>query len=259
MPIKVRRQAPLAVAAVVAAFGLAALAALYTTSPAPPEATLAERLTAGPGRRSAAAIAAMIGLIWGASSLVAAPLLRRQLAEIDEAARRMGMGMKRVTEPSDLTEPGLDLPVLRRSMEAVIRGKHEGADVLIGRYTVGSETKYGTAVACFRLPRELPVFVLAPEGISDKLESALGAADLDFATHPEFSSAYRLRSSDEPGARALFSNPSLLDRLVRDKGWYAECNGNWLGLHRLGEAVPRAALPEFLQRATPLFQALIGR
>ncbi len=257
MPIQVRRQAPLAVAAVVAALGCAVLAALYTTSPAPPEATFAERLTAGPRQRSAAAIAAMIGLIWATGSLVAAPFLRRQLAEIDEAAKRMGL--KRVSEPSDLTEPGLDLPVLRRSMEAVIRGKHDGTDVLIGCYTVGSETKYGTAVACFRLPRELPAFLLAPEGLSDKLESALGAPDIDFATHREFSSAYRLRSSDEPAARALFSNPSLLDRLVRDKGWYAECNGNWLGLHRLGEAVPRAALPEFLQRATPLFRAFIGR
>jgi len=188
---------------------------------------------------------------------VAGHFQRRQLAEVDEVAR--GMGLQRIADPSELTEPGLDLPILRRQMSAVLQGRHEGTAVVIGCYTVGGEHAYGTAVACFRLPRELPVFALAPEGLSDKLASVFGGADIDFEAHPSFSAAYRLRSSDEAATRALLSDSRLLDRLASDKGWYAECDGTWLGLFRLDEQVARAALPQFLQRATPLFRALTGR
>jgi hypothetical protein len=257
MPIRIQRVVSPAAAVAAAALGVVILAFLYTTSPAMSDATFVTRLTAGERWRPFAAIVGTMGLVWGASSLVAGRFQRRQLAETDEVARRMGM--ERIVEPAALLEPGLELPILQRTMTAVIRGRHEGTDVLIGCYTVGGEHAYGTAVACFRLPRPLPVFALAPEGLSDKVSSLFGAADIDFETHPAFSSAYRLRSSDEPATRVVFSDTRLLDRLAADKGWYAECGGSWLALYRPTEAVPRAALPQFLQRATPVFQSFLGR
>jgi hypothetical protein len=257
MPVRIQRIVPVTVPLSVAAAGLAIVGFLYATSPAPPEATLAGRLTAGGSGRAGAALVGVIGLIWGASSLVGGHFQRRQLVELGAVAT--AMGMQRVSDPSELTDPGLDLPVLRRQMSALMRGRHEGTDVLVGCFTVGGEHAYNTAVACYRLPRELPAFALSPEGLADKLSSVLGAADIDIETHPTFSAAYRLRSSDEAATRSLFSDTPLRDRRAADKGWYAECNGYWVGLYRHDEAIARAALPQFLQRTTPLFRALLGR
>ena len=51
----------------------------------------------------------------------------------------------------------------------------------------------------------LPQFLLTPEGFWARVAAYFGGQDIDFADSPEFSSAYRLRGSDEPAVRALFT------------------------------------------------------
>lgn len=52
--------------------------------------------------------------------------------------------------------------------------------------------------------RELPAFMLTPEGFLDKIGVMFGGQDIDFSEGPEFSKAYRLRGGDESAVRALF-------------------------------------------------------
>src|SRR5207302_2233016 len=53
--------------------------------------------------------------------------------------------------------------------------------------------------------RSLPQFLLTPEGLWARIVAHFGGQDIDFAESPEFSSAYRLRGSDEAAVRALFT------------------------------------------------------
>jgi hypothetical protein len=53
--------------------------------------------------------------------------------------------------------------------------------------------------------RELPQFVVTPEGFWAKIAAYFGGQDIDFPDSPQFSSAYRLQGSDEPAVRTLFT------------------------------------------------------
>jgi len=257
MPVRIQRVGSLEVAAVVSAASLAVLAGLYVSASVPPETPLIRRLAGGEGWRSVAGIAGLMALLWGGSSLIGGLFQRRQLSEIDAIAN--GLGLQRVVDAGDVVDPDLDLPVLRRQMTAVIRGTYEGSEALIGRYMIGSERPHASYVVCFRLPRRLPAFTLTPRRSSSPPAATTGITDVELDNYPGFASRYQLRSTEESAARTLFSQPRLAERLASDDGWYAECNGAWLGLYRLEEEMPRTALPGFLQRATPVYYSLLGR
>jgi hypothetical protein len=77
MPRRGRHAVPVTVSAAVAALGIAALAALYAFSPAPPESTFAARLTADSRLRSLGALVALVASVWGVSGVVNVYFARR--------------------------------------------------------------------------------------------------------------------------------------------------------------------------------------
>ena len=76
------------------------------------------------------------------------------------------------------------------------------------RWTTGSGKNSQThriGGLLWTVERSLPQFLLTPEGLWARLAAYFGGQDIDFPESPEFSSAYRLRGSDEAAVRALFT------------------------------------------------------
>lgn len=77
MPKRVRHAVPVTVSVAVAALGIASLAALYAFSPAPPDSTFTERLTADSRLRSLGALVALVASVWGVGGVVNVYFARR--------------------------------------------------------------------------------------------------------------------------------------------------------------------------------------
>jgi hypothetical protein len=56
---------------------------------------------------------------------------------------------------------------------------------------------------------DLPDFTVLPETLAHRLGKILGWDDIDFDSHPRFSSAFWLQGSDEERVRQLFRPPLL--------------------------------------------------
>lgn len=98
----------------------------------------------------------------------------------------------------------------------------------------------------------LPAFDLRPEGVIDKLA---GRADVDFDSHPKFSSRYLLWGVSEDALRTLFTQ-GLLDFFSERPGWHIEGRGGWLLIRRENEVVSAKDLPAFVREVLELHAAL---
>ncbi|MEA5464941.1 hypothetical protein [Leptothoe sp. PORK10 BA2] len=98
----------------------------------------------------------------------------------------------------------------RRRLKNLIQGIQNDARVSIGeyRYTTGSKksknTHSQTVVFIESDQLNLPSFLLTSENAFHKIGNLFGYKDIDFDSHPEFSSQYLLRGSDEDRVRELF-------------------------------------------------------
>ena len=91
----------------------------------------------------------------------------------------------------------------------------------------------------------LPQFLLTPEGFWARVAAYFGGQDIDFADSPEFSSAYRLRGSDEPAVRALFT-PARRQVFELIRGQHAAGAGRELMWWRDGVLPPPPEFDAFL-------------
>jgi hypothetical protein len=99
----------------------------------------------------------------------------------------------------------------------------------------------------------LPSFLLCPEGVLDKMASALGDQDIDFDEFPKFSRQYLLRGPEEQ-VRNVF-NSNVLSYFDNDPGWTLEGFGTQLLVYRVGKRVAsKEEFQEFQQRARMIFQ-----
>lgn len=71
----------------------------------------------------------------------------------------------------------------------------------------------------------LPCFTLRPEGLLSKLGAMIGAQDIDFDEHPEFSKSFVLKGDDESAIRD-FLDIEKLDFFAARKGAYMETARN---------------------------------
>lgn len=106
---------------------------------------------------------------------------------------------------------------------------------------------YMQTVCCFQdeCTRMLPHFLLRPEHLGDKLGSLFGGKDINFPTHPEFSSKYLLRGMNEIAIRRFFSEP-ILDHFDRDRGWTVEAVSGRLFVYRLNQRIKPQELQSFI-------------
>jgi hypothetical protein len=110
----------------------------------------------------------------------------------------------------------------------------------------GSRT-YTQTVCCFQdeRTRMLPHFLLRPEHLGDKLGSLFGGKDINFPSHPEFSTKYLLRGMNETAIRQYFTQ-ALLDHFDRDRGWTVEAVSGRLFVYRLDQRIKPQELQSFI-------------
>jgi hypothetical protein len=106
-------------------------------------------------------------------------------------------------------------------LEDVMQGGWKGYQVLLGdlRYATDQKQRVQTVVHFWGQSLYFPQFTLLPESRMLNFVSELtGIKDIDFPTHPEFSSSYHLSSSELETVRELFES-DLLDYFRRHPGW----------------------------------------
>ena len=110
-----------------------------------------------------------------------------------------------------------------------------------------SAHNYLQTVCCFQdeRTRALPHFLLRPEHLGDKLGSLFGGKDINFPTHPDFSSKYLLRGMNETAIRQYFTEP-LLEHFDRDRGWTVEAVSGRLFVYRLDQRIKPQELQSFI-------------
>ncbi len=120
----------------------------------------------------------------------------------------------------------------RRTSE-VLRGRFQGGEALSFVYSwkTGSgksETTHTVHVAALALPAYLPIVEVTPEGIFDRVVTAMGMQDLRFESEA-FNRAFRVQAHDERTAYAVI-HPRLMERLLqpdaRGEAWRTD--GVWI-------------------------------
>jgi hypothetical protein len=115
-----------------------------------------------------------------------------------------------------------------------------------------------TAVALYATSFALPAFELEPEGLVDKITCRLLKNDIDFATHPEFSTKYLLLGQEESRVRDLF-NGHVLAFFETTEGWSVESEGGWVVLYKRDKQVDTHYILTFLDEALGIFKLLTDR
>jgi hypothetical protein len=135
-----------------------------------------------------------------------------------------------------------------RLVSNMIHGDTDDVDMAIFdyRYTTGSgkhQHTWNQTVVYFESPLlALADFTVRPEGFFQKIGKIVGLNDIDFESHPEFSSKFWLQGSNEPMVRQLF-RPEVLQWFQAQESISAEGMGSRLIIYRAG----RRTSPEHMQ------------
>ena len=105
---------------------------------------------------------------------------------------------------------------------------------------------------------ELPRFSLHPEGLHDKVASAFGQQDIDFDSHPRFSSQYHLTGGNEEAVRELFSREALAYFEANPGLWVETLHGHVV-VYRRGKRVAPKAVRGMLELALEINTLLRGQ
>lgn len=123
-----------------------------------------------------------------------------------------------------------------------------------------SKKTWRTTVALLRSEGPpIPRFSLRPQGAWDKLSNWFRSANINFDNRPQFSRSYLLRGENEPGIRALFTEPAL-DYFEQHRGLNTEGMDDSLLFYRPGKRVPPIDVSQFLAdsfEAQSLFRAAL--
>ncbi len=103
-----------------------------------------------------------------------------------------------------------------------------------------------------RIKPALPVFILRPENLFDKIGSAFGKKDINFETSPLFSKRYLLRGDDEASIRRIF-NEWTLQYYEQHPGLSTEGDGQKLIYYRVSKSVTPDKIESFLQEAYEIY------
>jgi hypothetical protein len=103
-------------------------------------------------------------------------------------------------------------------------GKVEISDIMLqeGARQAQDETHI-TIVQLSELDLPIPDFALEPEGLWTKLFEGVSGKDIDFASYPEFSKKYYLRSENEVAIHTFFTE-SIIHFLENREEMHIECH-----------------------------------
>lgn len=120
-----------------------------------------------------------------------------------------------------------------RTIKNHLRGVAGGVELNIFdyRYVIGHGKHQQTISQSVFVARSegmnLPLFSMRPETIWHKLGNIFGLSDIDFKSHPTFSSRYLLKGPDEAAIRVVF-RPEILDYFEAHQGLNIEGLGDLL-------------------------------
>ncbi|MCI0354976.1 MAG: hypothetical protein L0099_08065 [Acidobacteria bacterium] len=213
-----------------------------------------------------AAVAVLVGIVIVASHF----LEQRRVKALEQAALEIGFTFEREADLQALGEArSVHLLGLGHSQQLrnLMRGHAGGGQALLFdfEYTQGAgkyRQTYIQTVAAFRLKRGvLPGFQLGPESVLHKVGALFGYQDIDFDSHPQFSSRFLVRGPDENAIRAVF-DPGVLgffEGLEKGQRWWVEGQGEWLIAYRWAEETKPARLRQFLEEASAIATLVAGR
>jgi hypothetical protein len=147
----------------------------------------------------------------------------------------------------------------RRRISNVLQGKFNLVPVTVMdyKYTTGggksSHTWTQTVLVFDSDKLQLPRFLLRPENLFDKIESAFGYKDINFDTAPVFSEKYLLRGENEAAVRSAF-NAGILQYYEQHPGLSTEADGKKLIFYRTSKVVPPDKIQAFLQEGYDAFE-----
>lgn len=213
-----------------------------------------------------AAVAVLVGIGIGISHF----LEQRRAKAREQAALEIGFTYEHEPQLQALGEAShVRLLGLGHShqLRNLMRGQAAGGEALLFDFEYSqsagkSRQTYIQTVAAFRVKRgALPGFQLCPENVLHKLGAIFGYQDIDFDSHPQFSSRFLVRGTDENAIRALFDPGVLgfLEGLDNGQRWWVEAQGEWLIAYRWGEKTKPARLRPFLEEASAIATQLAGR
>lgn len=130
------------------------------------------------------------------------------------------------------------------------------------KYVTGSGKSSCTwkqTVVLFESDRlRLPAFSLRPHGFWDGVASLFGQQDIEFPTHPDFSSAYLLQGQDEERIRAIFTEP-VVAYYTRHPGLCVEGHESQLICFHKGARVELEQIPDFFQEGLDILDLWIHK
>lgn len=129
----------------------------------------------------------------------------------------------------------------------------ETCDITFKKNTAFSNQGQYTSIAILHLPYNAPTFILQTESLADRvgMKLALRETDVNFDSHPKFSSLFLLQGTDVVSIHKFFSN-ELLDFLIQNPNYQLESNGAML----LIMSNMRFASPSEMQRLHVFSQRL---
>lgn len=151
-----------------------------------------------------------------------------------------------------------------RKMTNLIQGDSGEVKIAIFdyQYTTGSGKNSHThrlSIACLESPDlNCPDFTMRPEGMFDRIGSALGFQDIDFDSHPTFSDMFLLKSSNEQAVREYFK-PPLLEFFETKKGISVEAQPGIMFFNRGGRRVNPLQLKDLLSDAYEVFGYMVDQ
>lgn len=211
---------------------------------------------------SLAILAAAILVVY----LVVSFFARRRTNALTEAAARLGFtynGNKWLDQNrAPQLETWLFLNEKRNArFENIIFGNRDGLSCNFFDYSFSmGKSSVSQTVARFTQDVGIPEFAVAPQDILHKVSDAVLHKAIQFESDPDFSKRYRLVSSDEEKARALFT-PELLsfvESLDASKKWHVEGSGNALVIYRRGKKVRPEEFAAFVEQTTQMAKSFLS-
>ncbi|MEO0433045.1 MAG: hypothetical protein AAF151_15270 [Cyanobacteria bacterium J06656_5] len=179
-----------------------------------------------------------------ATAIVIGIVLDRKRTEaIKQLAATMGFDYREHPQtylPNTIWQFDLFNKGRNRRLKHLIQGTQEEAIVSVSdyQYTTGTQknrTTHNQTVVFIESDRlNLPNFLLIPENIFHKVGNVFGYKDIDFDSHPEFSSQYLLKGTDEESVRSLFHD-GILNIYQRHPGTSTEGLDTLLIYYRKGQ------------------------
>lgn len=188
-------------------------------------------------------------------------LAKKRREDMQETAESMGLTFYPngdATLLSRLSQFKLFSQGRGRKMRNLIQGDSGEVKIAIFdyQYTTGngknSQTHRQSVVSLQSAELVCPDFSMRPEGMFDKIGSALGFQDIDFESHPNFSKSFVLQSSNEKAIREYFT-PALLEFFESKPGISVEAQSGTLFFYRTRKTVKPGEIKDNLAQAYEVF------